>query len=110
MATVTIRQVTKACGDNTVLHDFNETFRDGEFVTLLGPSGCGKTTLMRQLAGFSEPDEGEIFVNGKKAEAVYRKYTEKEIGIKAICLPSTRPANAAWTLDRLIKAWGRVCP
>ena len=55
-------------------------------------------------------DIKQIFVNGKKAEAVYRKYTEKEIGIKAICLPSTSPANAAWTLDNLIEAWRRVCP
>jgi len=38
----------------------------GKFVTLLGPSGCGKTTLMRQLAGFSEPEEGDIFVDGKR--------------------------------------------
>ena len=55
-------------------------------------------------------DIKQIFVNGKKAEAVYRKYTEKKIGIKAICLPSTSPANAAWTLDKLIEAWRRVCP
>ena len=55
-------------------------------------------------------DIKKIFVNGKKAEAVYRKYTEKKTGIKAICLPSTSPANAAWTLDKLIEAWRRVCP
>lgn len=49
-----------------------------------------------------------IFVNGKKAEAIYRKYTEKKTGIKAVCLPSTSPANAAWKLDRLIEAWKEV--
>ncbi len=49
-----------------------------------------------------------IFVNGKKAEAIYRKYTEKKTGIKAVCLPSTSPANAAWKLDRLIEAWKKV--
>ena len=38
----------------------------GSFVTLLGPSGCGKTTLMRQLAGFSEPEEGDVLVEGKR--------------------------------------------
>ena len=38
----------------------------GSFVTLLGPSGCGKTTLLRQLAGFSEPEEGDILVNGRR--------------------------------------------
>ena len=47
MATITIKNVTKAFGDNVVLKNFNETFRDGEFITLLGPSGCGKTTMLR---------------------------------------------------------------
>ena len=46
-----------------------------------------------------------IFVNGKTAEKMYRKYTEKATGRSCICLPSTSPANAAWTLQRLIEAW-----
>lgn len=46
-----------------------------------------------------------IFVNGKKAESLYKKYIEKEIGIKAVCLPSTSPANASWSEERLYKYW-----
>jgi hypoxanthine-DNA glycosylase len=46
-----------------------------------------------------------VFVNGKTAEKYYKKYIEKTIGIKAFCLPSTSPANAAWSIDRLIEAW-----
>lgn len=46
-----------------------------------------------------------IFVNGKKAEALYKKYIEKDIGIKATVLPSTSPANAAWSEDRLFEYW-----
>ena len=46
-----------------------------------------------------------IFVNGKTAEKYYRKYQEEETGIQAVCLPSTSPANAAWSLERLIEAW-----
>ncbi len=46
-----------------------------------------------------------IFVNGKTAEKYYNKYTYPKTGIKAICLPSTSPANAAWKLDKLIEAW-----
>ena len=38
---------------------------DNEFVTLLGPSGCGKTTTLRIIAGFAEPDEGELLLDGK---------------------------------------------
>ena len=50
----------------------------------------------------------KIFVNGKTAERYYKKYTEKAIGREAICLPSTSPANAAWSLDRLIEAWSII--
>ncbi len=46
-----------------------------------------------------------IFVNGKTAEKYYNKYTYPKTGIKAICLPSTSPANAAWSFDRLVEAW-----
>jgi iron(III) transport system ATP-binding protein len=41
----------------------------GEFICLLGPSGCGKTTTLRMIAGFLEPDEGEIRVNGRVVSA-----------------------------------------
>lgn len=46
-----------------------------------------------------------IFVNGKKAESLYKKYIEKDVGIQAIYLPSTSPANAAWSEDRLTEFW-----
>lgn len=47
----------------------------------------------------------KIFVNGKTAEKYYRQYIEKCLGIKAITLPSTSPANATFTLEKLIEAW-----
>lgn len=50
-------------------------------------------------------DISGIFVNGKTAEKYYRKYIEKETGIRAVCLPSTSPANAAWSVDMLVSAW-----
>ena len=50
----------------------------------------------------------QIFVNGKTAEQYYKKYIEKEIGRKAICLPSTSPANAAWKVERLVDVWKQV--
>ena len=46
-----------------------------------------------------------VFVNGKTAEKYYKKYIEKTLGIKAFCLPSTSPANAVWSINRLINAW-----
>lgn len=47
----------------------------------------------------------QIYVNGKKAMSLYQRYLEPETGRKAVCLPSTSPANASWNLERLIQAW-----
>ncbi len=49
-----------------------------------------------------------IFVNGGTAAKLYQKYIEPETGRKAIQLPSTSPANAAWSLERLIEEWGII--
>lgn len=46
-----------------------------------------------------------IYVNGKTAEKYYKKYIEKKINRKALCLPSTSPANAAWNIERLTDEW-----
>ena len=53
----------------------------------------------------SESKVEHIFVNGTKAYELYHKYAETQTGIKAIKLPSTSPANAAWKLERLCEAW-----
>ena len=50
-------------------------------------------------------DIKEIYVNGKTAEKYYNRYIKKAAGKNAVCLPSTSPANAAWSLQRLIGAW-----
>jgi hypoxanthine-DNA glycosylase len=53
-------------------------------------------------------DIRQIFVNGKTAEKYYLRYSEKIYGRKAICLPSTSPANAAWNLERLAEQWNCI--
>lgn len=50
-------------------------------------------------------DIRQIFVNGKAAEKYYNKHIKPSSGRDAICLPSTSPANAAWSLESLIDAW-----
>lgn len=47
----------------------------------------------------------KIFVNGKTAEKHFNKYIRNKINREAVCLPSTSPANAAWSLERLVSAW-----
>ena len=46
-----------------------------------------------------------IYCNGRKSHELYRKYIKPQTGREAVCLPSTSPANAQWTLDMLIEAW-----
>ena len=49
-----------------------------------------------------------ILCNGGTSYKLYRKYQENRLGIPAVQLPSTSPANAAWNLERLSAAWGEV--
>lgn len=64
---IQFRNVTKQYDDDPpVLRDVSFEIERGKFYTLLGPSGCGKTTILRLIAGFTEPTKGEIFFNGKK--------------------------------------------
>lgn len=51
-------------------------------------------------------DIKQIYVNGKKAEQMYKKYIFPQIKREVICLPSTSPANAAWSLEKLVAQWG----
>ncbi len=57
--------ITRRFGDFTALERVSLQITGGEFFTLLGPSGCGKTTLLRIIAGFDQPDSGEILLDGK---------------------------------------------
>ena len=49
-----------------------------------------------------------IYCNGRKSYELYRKYIEPETGREAVCLPSTSPANAQWTLEKLVEAWSGI--
>ncbi len=62
---IELKNISVAFDGEPVLRDLNLTIRDGEFVTLLGPSGCGKTTTLRIIAGFQEPDAGEVIFEDK---------------------------------------------
>ena len=54
---------------------------------------------------FSAADIRQVFCNGKKSWEMYHQYIEPACGRPAVCLPSTSPANAAWSLERLTLAW-----
>ncbi|WP_336146350.1 spermidine/putrescine ABC transporter ATP-binding protein PotA [Marinobacter salarius] len=61
---LSLKNVSKAFDNKTVLNSLDLDILDGEFITLLGPSGCGKTTLLRLMAGFEQPDTGAVSLSG----------------------------------------------
>ncbi len=62
---ISIRGLSKRFGPVVAVDEVSLEIRPNEFFALLGPSGCGKTTLLRMLAGFEVPDEGEILIDGQ---------------------------------------------
>ena len=62
MASVQLRNVTKAWGDVVVSKDINLDIHEGEFVVFVGPSGCGKSTLLRMIAGLETITSGDLFI------------------------------------------------
>ena len=67
MAEVELRNVVKKFGPVGVIHGFNASIDDGEFVVIVGPSGCGKSTVLRMVAGLETITDGELFIAGVRA-------------------------------------------
>src|SRR5438445_12553364 len=65
-AHVRVSHVTKRFGGVTAVDDISFEVPRGSFATLLGPSGCGKTTTLRMIAGFYDPDKGDIVLGGRR--------------------------------------------
>ena len=70
MASVQLRNVTKAWGDVVVSKDINLEIQDGEFVVFVGPSGCGKSTLLRMIAGLETVTSGDLFIGDTRMNDV----------------------------------------
>jgi spermidine/putrescine transport system ATP-binding protein len=64
LPSVRLERVTKRFGELTAVRALELDIARGEFFTMLGPSGCGKTTTLRMVAGFEQPDEGAVLLDG----------------------------------------------
>jgi len=71
-AHVELRGVTKTYGRGAVITDVSLIVDDGERVVVVGPSGSGKTTLLRLIAGLETPDDGEIWIGGRRVAVRHR--------------------------------------
>ncbi len=61
---IELRNVRKRFGDFVAVEEADFSIREGEFFAMLGPSGCGKTTTLKMIAGFEQPTDGEVILNG----------------------------------------------
>lgn len=102
-AMIEISGVTKKFGAFTALDRVAATINEGEFFSLLGPSGCGKTTLLRLIAGFDQPTEGGIAIDGQAMEGTpaNRRPTNMVFQSYAIFPHMNVLENVAYGLKRL---------
>ena len=99
---VRFQGVTKRFGTATAVDDLNLTIEEGEFFSLLGPSGCGKTTTLRMVAGFEQPTEGEVFLEGKPVATVppYKRHVNTVFQSYALFEHLDIQGNVAFGLKR----------
>ena len=62
---IKLKNISMSFDDEQIIDNMSLYIRDKEFITFLGPSGCGKTTTLRIIAGFLQPDSGEVIFDGK---------------------------------------------
>jgi spermidine/putrescine transport system ATP-binding protein len=99
---VRLEGVTKAFGSFTAVDDMDLEIGDGEFFTMLGPSGCGKTTTLRMIAGFEQPTEGKVLIDGQDVagEPAYKRPTNTVFQNYALFPHMTLEENVAFGLKR----------
>ncbi|MDH3740480.1 MAG: ABC transporter ATP-binding protein [Hyphomicrobiales bacterium] len=108
-AAVQANGVSKIFGDGSdkvvALDDVSVTIKQNEFFTLLGPSGCGKTTLLRLIAGFDHPNNGNILLEGDDISGLppYQRQVNTVFQNYALFPHMTVAGNIAFGLEMLDK-------
>ncbi len=99
---ITLRGLKKSYGAHEAIKRLDLDIRPGEFLSLLGPSGCGKTTLLRMIAGFEEPTDGEILLDGEDLTVLppYKRPVNTVFQSYALFPHMTVAENVAYGLKR----------
>src|SRR5438132_11669371 len=97
-----VSTVTKRFGGVTAVDDVSFDVPKGAFATLLGPSGCGKTTTLRMIAGFYDPDHGDIEIAGRRVNDLpaHRRGTAMVFQDYALFPHMTVPDHVAYGFGR----------
>jgi spermidine/putrescine transport system ATP-binding protein len=99
---VRLDRVTKRFGDFTAVREMELDIPRGQFFTMLGPSGCGKTTTLRMVAGFEEPSEGRVLLDGDDVTALpaFKRPTNTVFQSYALFPHRSVEQNVAFGLQR----------
>jgi spermidine/putrescine transport system ATP-binding protein len=99
---VQLERVTKRFGDLTAVRALDLAIAEGEFFTMLGPSGCGKTTTLRMVAGFEEPSEGRVLLDGEDVTGrpAFKRATNTVFQSYALFPHRSVEKNVAFGLER----------
>jgi spermidine/putrescine transport system ATP-binding protein len=99
---VRLEGVTKRFGDFTAVRAMDLDIASGEFFTMLGPSGCGKTTTLRMVAGFEEPTEGRVLLDGEDVTGrpAFKRPTNTVFQSYALFPHRSVEKNVAFGLER----------
>ncbi len=99
---VRLEGVTKRFGDFTAVRRMDLDIPTGEFFTMLGPSGCGKTTTLRMVAGFEEPTEGRVLLDGEDVtnRPAFKRPTNTVFQSYALFPHRSVEKNVAFGLER----------
>ena len=99
MATVTLRNIRKKYGEVEIIKGVDLDVADREFVVFVGPSGCGKSTLLRMIAGLESITDGDLLIDGVKAN---------DIGPADRGLAMVFQSSFDWIASRSVDADGRI--
>jgi spermidine/putrescine transport system ATP-binding protein len=99
---VRLHGVSKRFGDLTAVREMDLDIPRGEFFTMLGPSGCGKTTTLRMIAGFEEPSEGKVLLDGEDVTGLppFKRATNTVFQTYALFPHLSVERNVAFGLQR----------
>jgi spermidine/putrescine transport system ATP-binding protein len=102
LPSVRLEGVTKRFGDFTAVREMDLDIPRGEFFTMLGPSGCGKTTTLRMVAGFEEPSDGRVLLDGEDVTGTpaFRRPTNTVFQSYALFPHRSVEKNVAFGLER----------
>jgi spermidine/putrescine transport system ATP-binding protein len=99
---VRLQGVSKRFGDLTAVREMDLDIPRGEFFTMLGPSGCGKTTTLRMIAGFEEPSDGTVLLDGEDVTGLppFKRATNTVFQTYALFPHLSVERNVAFGLQR----------